>query len=271
MYPIVRIKKKQSAFTLIELLVVISIIALLISILMPALNIAREQARRTVCGSNEKSMGAGLIMYATDYNDRLPLNTVDRWLFDISYWTTDVVMDYGAFDNTTFYCPSQSERSVEHTAIFWQYGQNLPAGTMPNTVPEPQDETTRRMYHRILGYFWLMDTETGRANPPMNPPGSARKEWVRTITSTRASPSLVEFMADVTASDGPSRAESDFAKAYGGVLSRWGIYDRSNHLKDGHPAGGNILFLDGHVAWRHFTEMEHRWFFNHYGNPCFWW
>ncbi|MHC4227733.1 MAG: H-X9-DG-CTERM domain-containing protein, partial [Planctomycetota bacterium] len=35
--------------------------------------------------------------------------------------------------------------------------------------------------------------------------------------------------------------------------------------------GGNILFVDGHVQWRHFRDMEHRWFWQSFGNPCFWW
>lgn len=58
-----RIKK---GFTLIELLVVISIIALLISILMPALNKAREQAAGSVCLGNQKAMILAWLMYADD-------------------------------------------------------------------------------------------------------------------------------------------------------------------------------------------------------------
>ncbi|MCP4247594.1 MAG: prepilin-type N-terminal cleavage/methylation domain-containing protein [bacterium] len=51
---------RQGAFTLVELLVVVSIIALLISILMPSLKCAREQAKLAVCGSNLHQLGLGL-------------------------------------------------------------------------------------------------------------------------------------------------------------------------------------------------------------------
>ncbi len=55
-----------SGFTLVELLVVIGIIALLISILMPALSAATERARRIRCGSNLRQIGQGLLLYAND-------------------------------------------------------------------------------------------------------------------------------------------------------------------------------------------------------------
>lgn len=63
---------QQKGFTLAELLVVISIIALLMAILMFALRTAREQARRTKCGSNLKQLGLGLTMYADEHDDWLP-------------------------------------------------------------------------------------------------------------------------------------------------------------------------------------------------------
>ena len=63
---------RKKAFTLIELLVVISIIALLIAILMPALNTAREQAKRVVCTVNLRSIGLALRLYEEDNNLLLP-------------------------------------------------------------------------------------------------------------------------------------------------------------------------------------------------------
>jgi prepilin-type N-terminal cleavage/methylation domain-containing protein/prepilin-type processing-associated H-X9-DG protein len=60
---------RRNGFTLIELLVVIAIIAVLMAILMPSLNIAREQARGIGCSSNQKSLALGYIMYAGDNDD----------------------------------------------------------------------------------------------------------------------------------------------------------------------------------------------------------
>jgi len=60
-----------NAFTLIELLVVISIIALLLGILLPALNGARESARAATCTSNIRQTGMSQIMYTSDYKEEL--------------------------------------------------------------------------------------------------------------------------------------------------------------------------------------------------------
>jgi prepilin-type N-terminal cleavage/methylation domain-containing protein/prepilin-type processing-associated H-X9-DG protein len=62
---------KQSGFTLIELLVVIAIIALLMAILMPALNRAREQGKRTACINNLRQLTLGWILYADDNDDKV--------------------------------------------------------------------------------------------------------------------------------------------------------------------------------------------------------
>src|SRR4051794_23819680 len=62
---------RRKAFTLVELLVVIGIIALLIAILMPALQRARDQAVRTQCMSNVRQLTIGWIQYATEHKFRL--------------------------------------------------------------------------------------------------------------------------------------------------------------------------------------------------------
>jgi len=64
--------KRRIGFTLVELLVVISIIALLLSILMPALSKVREQGRAILCLNNATQLGKACMVYAQDNQDRYP-------------------------------------------------------------------------------------------------------------------------------------------------------------------------------------------------------
>ena len=65
---------QHGGFTLIELLVVVAIIALLISILLPSLSRAREQAKALVCMSQLKQMGNAFMMYVDEWDDRMPMH-----------------------------------------------------------------------------------------------------------------------------------------------------------------------------------------------------
>jgi prepilin-type N-terminal cleavage/methylation domain-containing protein len=64
--------KKSHGFTLVELLVVISIIAILLAVLVPAMSRAKEAAKRTICGSQEKQIGVAVLSYIGDYEGCLP-------------------------------------------------------------------------------------------------------------------------------------------------------------------------------------------------------
>ncbi|MAX24496.1 MAG: hypothetical protein CMJ19_08325 [Phycisphaeraceae bacterium] len=120
---------KSRAFTLIELLVVISIIALLIGILLPALSSARKQASNIACGMGLKQIGVAIFAYGSDFKGQIPvgpdtihptmgeatskyLNTLDNqlWIGSSKQYTSMGVLYHGYLENKqAFFCPADDD------------------------------------------------------------------------------------------------------------------------------------------------------------------
>jgi prepilin-type N-terminal cleavage/methylation domain-containing protein len=99
--------RRVRAFTLVELLVVIGIIAVLVAALLPALNRARENARRVACASNMRQLTVALRMYANDNRQRFPPDWI-HWEEGQDLADAPVTQYLGGRDTVAgvFRCPS---------------------------------------------------------------------------------------------------------------------------------------------------------------------
>jgi len=249
--------KVKGGFTLIELLVVISIIALLMAVLLPALGRARELGRRAVCMANVRRLAISIRLYADNYDGKLPPDRLrkatdyievgpykrfmPRWIWFLNEGMGFVINPYKyeteeqfntalQMDNDYFMCPSLKHYEYARSIRNGAYGYNFQY--LGNSRPNPE--------------------QTGYANYPV---------WLSKIKS----PAQTVAFCDSRGADVPhglhaylvdppkmafSKGSRDFAPKSASVGPL-----KYSPADARHTGVVNVAFLDGHAEAMTYEEL----------------
>jgi len=232
---------RRSGFTLVELLVVIGVIAVLIALLLPVLQKAREASKRSVCLSNLHNLGLAYRIYAQENADQIPLgcrsNQMQRayeiWDGSIGpnpatgklgvYYTFGLFYQTGKVkDGRYFYCPSNVHWAHEYDTLQNPFQPGV-SGTS-NVTRVGYMARSLDAYNR--GIFWKTSAGVFQADPlvddgQLNTPTTFQKPW-------HPFPKLANFKRLALIAD---------------------VFSSPVRLNSCHKTGLQVLYADGSAKW----------------------
>lgn len=241
-----RVPSKSRGFTLIELLVVVAIIAVLIAILLPAVNQARERAKQVTCSSSLRQLATYFAMYNSDFNDWVCPPDTTRFA---GYKDGDPSYPYPALlrrylndplirdpDDVTKY-PNAQER-------MWSPISGNYRGGGPTVLQCPSNPN--RMQYTWGVHYGMNDIPTIYTRDPINY-GAFTPPWL--TLGKVLEPSRVFYVMESDSRDWLNDATIN--GLYGYRLSNnivtWGKW---------HSGGMNLMMYDGHVEYWFADQLD---------------
>jgi prepilin-type N-terminal cleavage/methylation domain-containing protein len=224
--------RRRTGFTLIELLVVVAIIAILAAMLLPALAKAKEKGNRIYCLNNLRQIGVAISLYASDYNDRIPLckNWGHAWGDSISFrsdnkWMPELLEPYLIRNSNKPTNYNNKKIAAPPRSIF-----TCPTGSKVRDPSQPTFTEAFLLSNDHVNYAWM------------------HVYWRKDQSHELKKPVSGRPMANVT---NPSRAVVVWEMPY------WDAKYAA------HAKGIDALMIDGHGEFIRLNPKEYDWYFNH--------
>lgn len=245
----------RPAFTLIELLVVVSIIGLLISILMPSLGRARDQAKGVHCLARLKDIGTAIAAYEIPFDDHLP---PAEWWPDpvnrpnIRYGWTEILFKFIYKENV--YALDPNDDCQDHFPV--QRNVDRERFAKYFLCKASRFDGVNAGHYRVYLPFWAPGGGVGlngRYSGASDPTQSGRRESVspKAILMGDSNPQSIRGSGDMPPETLHCRVGDDSSYIDAGEANASGPngFD-GNRFSDRHYGGTNFLYQDSHAEWQ---------------------